>query len=146
MDYGVQLGRRFRALKTWIALRTFGAKGIRERLRSHIALAQRLEADLAPRAGRRDRSRPVPFSVVVFRFAPAGLSEPERDALNQRILEAVNREGRFFISHAVVKGRYALRAAIGSLRTEERHLDAFLESLRAARAAAETVKSSEPVI
>jgi aromatic-L-amino-acid decarboxylase len=64
--------------------------------------------------------------------------------LNQRILEEVNREGRFFISHAVVKGRYVLRAAIGSLRTEERHLDAFLESLRSARAAVETVSSLNP--
>ena len=143
MDYGVQLGRRFRALKTWIALRTFGATGIRERLRAHIALALRLEADLGREADV-EIAAPVPFSVVVFRFAPAGLSEPERDALNQRILEAVNREGRFFISHAVVKGRYVLRAAIGSLRTEERHLDAFLHSLRAARAAAETGKSPNP--
>ena len=139
MDYGVQLGRRFRALKTWITLRTFGATGIRERLRAHIALAQRLEADLR-REPDVEILAPVPFSVVVFRFAPSDLSEPERDALNQRVLEAVNREGRFFISHAVVKGRYVLRAAIGSLRTEERHLDSFLESVRAARAATETLK------
>ena len=60
MDYGIQLGRRFRALKTWIMLRTFGAKGLRERLRSHIDLALRLEADLRPRAGRRD-PRPGPL-------------------------------------------------------------------------------------
>ena len=139
MDYGVQLGRRFRALKTWITLRTFGATGIRERLRAHIALAERLEADLR-REPDVEILAPVPFSVVVFRYAPSDLSEPERDALNQRVLEAVNREGRFFISHAVVKGRYVLRAAIGSLRTEERHLDAFLESVRAARAAVETLK------
>lgn len=143
MDYGVQLGRRFRALKTWIALRTFGATGVRERLRGHLALALRLEADLR-REPDVEILAPVPFSVVVFRYAPAGLPEPERDALNQRVLEAVNREGRFFISHAVVKGRYALRAAIGSLRTEERHLDAFLESLRAARAAVETVERPNP--
>ena len=87
---------------------------------------------------------PVLFSVVVFRFAPAGLTEAQRDALNQRVLEEVNREGRSFISHGVVKGRYALHAAIGSLRTEERHLDAFLASLRSARAAAETAKSPNP--
>ena len=107
--------------------------------RAHIALAERLEADLR-REPDVEILAPVPFSVVVFRYAPSDLSEPERDALNQRVLEAVNREGRFFISHAVVKGRYVLRAAIGSLRTEERHLDAFLESVRAARAAVETLK------
>ncbi len=143
MDYGIQLGRRFRALKTWIMLRTFGAKALRERLRSHVDLALRLEADLR-REPDVELLAPVLFSVVVFRFAPAGLSEPERDALNQRVLEAVNRDGRSFISHGVVKGKYALHAAVGSLRTEERHLDAFLDSLRSARDLAETVKSPSP--
>ncbi len=143
MDYGIQLGRRFRALKTWIMMRTFGAKALRERLRSHLDLALRLERDLRNEPDV-ELLAPVLFSVVVFRFAPAGLSEPERDALNQRVLEEVNRDGRSFISHGVVKGKYALHAAVGSLRTEERHLDAFLQSLRAARAFAETVKSPSP--
>ena len=143
MDYGIQLGRRFRALKTWIMLRTFGAKGLRERLRSHIDLALRLEADLR-REPDVEILAPVPFSVVVFRFAPASLSEPERDALNQRVLEEVNREGRFFISHGVVKGRYALHAAIGSLRTEERHVAGLLESLRSARARPKSLKLRRP--
>jgi aromatic-L-amino-acid decarboxylase len=133
MDYGIQLGRRFRALKTWILMRTFGAKGLRERLRSHIDLALQLEERLR-REPDVELLAPVLFSVVVFRFAPPGLSEPERDALNQGILETVNRDGRSFISHGIVKGRYALHVALGSLRTEERHLDAFLESLRSARA------------
>jgi aromatic-L-amino-acid decarboxylase len=143
MDYGIQLGRRFRALKTWIMLRTFGAKGLRERLRGHIDLALRLEASLR-REPDVEVLAPVLFSVVVFRFAPAPLSEPERDALNQRVLETVNREGRFFISHGVVKGRYALHAALGSLRTEERHVDALLDTLRRARASIETVATSKP--
>jgi aromatic-L-amino-acid decarboxylase len=131
MDYGIQLGRRFRALKTWIMMRTFGAKALRERLRSHVDLALRLERDLRSEPDV-ELLAPVLFSVVVFRFAPAGLSEPERDALNQRVLEAVNREGRSFISHGVVKGRYALHAALGSLRTEERHVEGLVESLRRA--------------
>lgn len=145
MDYGIQLGRRFRALKAWIMMRTFGAKALRERLRSHVDLALRLERDLRSEPDV-EVLAPVLFSVVVFRFAPAGLSEPERDALNQRVLEAVNRDGRSFISHGVVKGKYALHAAIGSLRTGERHLATFLEALRAARKAAEseTVKSPNP--
>jgi aromatic-L-amino-acid decarboxylase len=142
MDYGIQLGRRFRALKAWIMLRTFGARGLRERLRSHIDLAALLEAELR-REPDVEILAPVLFSVVVFRFAPAGLSEPGRDALNQRVLEEVNREGRFFISHGVVKGRYALHAAIGSLRTEERHVAALLQSLRSARAAAEVAETAK---
>ncbi len=143
MDYGIQLGRRFRALKAWIMMRTFGTRGLRERLRSHIELARRLETDLR-REPDVEILAPVPFSVVVFRFAPAPLSEPERDALNQRVLEEVNREGRFFVSHGVVKGRYAIHVAIGSLRTEERHVAGLLESLRSARATAETGMAPSP--
>ena len=143
MDYGIQLGRRFRALKAWIMMRTFGARALRERLRSHVDLALRLERDLRNEPDV-ELLAPVLFSVVVFRFAPAGLTEPERDALNQRVLEAVNRGGRSFLSHGVVKGKYALHAAIGSLRTEERHLDALLDALRSARVLAETVTSPSP--
>jgi len=143
MDYGIQLGRRFRALKAWIMMRTFGARALRERLRSHVDLALRLERDLRNEPDV-ELLAPVLFSVVVFRFAPAGLTEPERDALNQRVLEAVNRDGRSFLSHGVVKGKYALHAAIGSLRTEERHLDALLDALRSARVLAETVTSPSP--
>ncbi len=138
MDYGVQLGRRFRALKAWIALRTFGAAGVRERLRAHLDLARQLEEVLRSRADV-EIVAPVPFSVVVFRFTGTGLSPEEEDALNRGILERVNEDGRFFISHAVVRGRFVLRAAFGSLRTEPRHVTAFVgvleEAARASRKA-----------
>jgi len=79
MDYGIQLGRRFRALKAWITMRTFGAKALRERLRSHIDLALQLEERLR-RGPDVEILAPVLFSVVVFRFAPAGLRAGARRA------------------------------------------------------------------
>jgi aromatic-L-amino-acid decarboxylase len=116
MDYGLQLGRRFRALKLWFVLRYFGAEGLRERLREHIALAQEF-ATWIESATRWEVLAPHPFSVVCFRYAPPGASEQELEAINAGILEAVNATGRVFLSHTKLGERYALRMAIGNLRT-----------------------------
>lgn len=129
MDYGLQLGRRFRALKLWFVLRYFGAQGLRERLRSHIDLAQEfagwLQADpdweiLAPH----------PFSVVCFRFAPPGRTQAQLEPLNAAIMEAVNATGEVFLSHTKLGERYALRLAIGNLRTTREDVAAAWELLR----------------
>jgi aromatic-L-amino-acid decarboxylase len=136
MDYGIQLGRRFRALKMWMALRAFGASGVRARLRAHVALARSLRGVLEREPGV-EIAAPSPFSVVAFRVTAGGLSPGEEDALNARILARINADGRAFISHALVKGRYTLRVAIGNVRTERRHVQTFLQVFREA-AAAET--------
>lgn len=122
MDYGVALGRRFRALKLWFVLRSFGMSGIGERLRRHVALA-RAFAQRIDRAPHWQRMAPVPFSTVVFRYAPPDLSPEAQDALNERILERVNASGRVFLSHTRLDGRLCLRLAIGNLRTEEAHVE-----------------------
>jgi aromatic-L-amino-acid decarboxylase len=75
---------------------------------------------------------PVPFSLVCFRYAPPGLSEAERDALNERVLAAVNASGRAFLSHTRLNGRYVLRLAVGNIRTERRHVAEAWALLRAA--------------
>jgi aromatic-L-amino-acid decarboxylase len=131
MDYGIQLGRRFRALKMWIALRTLGARGIRAALRDHIAMARELRATLEKEPDV-TIAAPTPFSVVAFRWAPARLSPEEADEANRRILARINEDGRSFISHAMVRGRYVLRVAIGNFRTERRHLERFVAALREA--------------
>ena len=129
MDYGIQLGRRFRALKMWMTLRAFGVEGVREIVRKHLALARRLKDELEKIPGIAIVA-PAPFSVVAFRWAPQGLPPGEADAANLRILEAVNADGRSFISHTAVGGRVVLRAAVGSARTEWRHLERFLDALK----------------
>ncbi|MEO8259022.1 MAG: pyridoxal-dependent decarboxylase [Acidobacteriota bacterium] len=131
MDTGVQLGRRFRALKLWMVLRSFGARGIRDRLSAHIQLA----ADLAARIDAHpdfERMAPVPFSVVCFRWRPAGRSLPdaELNAANQRLTEAVNATGEVFLSNTRLHGRVALRIAIGHLDTSERHVRRAWELLQ----------------
>ncbi|OFW30066.1 MAG: amino acid decarboxylase [Acidobacteria bacterium RIFCSPLOWO2_02_FULL_65_29] len=123
MDTGVQLGRRFRALKLWMILRSFGARGIRDHLGRHIALAQQLAGwvDAHPDF---ERLAPVPLSVVCFRWKPAtrSLTEAELDAANGRLVDEVNRTGDVFVSTARVAGHVAIRIAIGHLRTTEVHV------------------------
>ncbi|GAC1653926.1 MAG: aspartate aminotransferase family protein [Candidatus Dormibacteraceae bacterium] len=109
MDYGSALGRRFRSLKLWFVLRAFGLEGARERIAAHIAWAQELASwlDADPDF---EVLAPSPFSTVVFRFRGS-------DAENEAIEERVHATGEAFISHTRVGGRYALRIAIGNLRT-----------------------------
>jgi aromatic-L-amino-acid/L-tryptophan decarboxylase len=123
MDTGVQLGRRFRALKLWMVLRAFGARGIRAHLARHLELAAELASwvDGHPDF---ERLAPVPLSVVCFRWKPHGgtLSEAALDAANERLLDAVNRQGDVFLSHTRIDGRLALRVAIGHIRTHQAHV------------------------
>ncbi len=116
MDYGLQLGRRFRALKLWFAIREYGVRGLQTRLRAHIALAQEFAAWLAAEP-EWEILAPHPLSVVCYRYAPAGLDDARRDALNDAILAAVNADGRIMISATKLHGRTALRLAIGNERT-----------------------------
>ena len=123
MDTGVQLGRRFRALKLWMVLRHFGADGIRRRLAEHMRLA-RLFADRVDASDVFERLAPVPFSVVCFRARPAELADDRAalDDLNARLLDGVNATGDVFLSHTRLDGRFALRLAVGHIRTTERHV------------------------
>ncbi len=83
MDYGVQLGRRFRALKLWMIIRAFGVDGLADRLRRHCALA-RTFAEWVRATDDWELMAPVPFSLVCFRYAPRGTSEAARDAMRTR--------------------------------------------------------------
>jgi aromatic-L-amino-acid decarboxylase len=126
MDYGIQLGRRFRALKLWMVLRAFGSEGLRQHLRAHIALAQRFQGWIEESPDF-ELLAPVPFSVVCFRQHPCGLPENgETEAylnrLNERLLDSVNRTGEVFLSHTQLNGRFTLRLAIGNVRTTEAHV------------------------
>ncbi len=134
MDYGVQLGRRFRALKLWMVVRAFGAEGLAARLRQQMVMAREF-AEWVDATPDWERVAPVPFSLVCFRYAPAGTSEAEREALNAAILERVNASGRAYLSHTKLNGRYVLRLAIGNMRTEPRHVSDAWRLLREAAAA-----------
>jgi aromatic-L-amino-acid/L-tryptophan decarboxylase len=115
MDTGIQLGRRFRALKLWMVLRHFGAEGIRARLAEHIRLAARF-ASWIDASSDFERTAPAPFSVVCFRARAT-------DEFNERLLNRLNGSGEIFLSHTKLDGRYTLRLAIGNLHTTERHVE-----------------------
>lgn len=123
MDTGIQLGRRFRALKLWTVLRYFGAAGIRKRLAEHMRLAK-LFASWVDGSSAFERLAPAPLSVVCFRAARLGpaMTEEQTDQLNERILDRVNRSGEVFLSHTRIDGRFVLRLAIGHIRTTEHHV------------------------
>jgi aromatic-L-amino-acid decarboxylase len=114
MDTGIQLGRRFRALKLWMVLRHFGADGIRARLSEHIRLAQLFARWVDSSAGF-ERTAPVPFSVVCFRARGT-------DEFNAALLDRLNASGEVFLSHTKLNGRFTLRLAIGNLHTTEHHV------------------------
>ena len=116
MDTGIQLGRRFRALKLWMVIRHFGAAGLRAHLSEHMRLAQ-LFAAWVRASETFELAAPVPFSVVCFRLR----AQADDDA-HARILETVNASGDVFLSHTKLDGRYVLRLAIGNIRTDERHV------------------------
>jgi len=130
MDTGVQLGRRFRSLKLWMILRSFGARAIRERLTEHIRLAQVFASWVDAHADF-ERLAPVPFSVVCFRWNPADRTLPpaDLDAANERLLDLVNQTGDVFLSHTKLREGVALRLAIGHMDTTERHIKRALDLL-----------------
>jgi aromatic-L-amino-acid decarboxylase len=120
-EYQPQLGRRFRALKLWILIRSFGLEGLRSRIAEHLALAAGLRGWIAADPDW-ELLAPTPFSTVCFRYHPAGIGESTLDEVNAAVMDAVNRTGEVFLSHTRLSGRFTIRLSIGNLRTEERHV------------------------
>jgi aromatic-L-amino-acid decarboxylase len=124
MDYGVPLGRRFRALKLWFVMRYYGREGLANILRAHVALAQELAAQVDADS-RFERTAPTPFSVVCFRYKGT-------DDENKQIQERVNSTGEIFISGTVLNDRYTLRIAIGNQATQRSHVQRAWELIHEA--------------
>jgi aromatic-L-amino-acid decarboxylase len=122
MDWGVQLGRRFRALKLWFVIRSFGIEGMIGILREHCRLAREFASwvDADPDF---ERLAPVPFSVVCFRYHPKGIAdEGKLEHMNAQIIDRINTTGEAFLSHTKLNGRYTIRLAIGNIATAEKHV------------------------
>ena len=136
MNYSIALGRRFRALKLWFVIRNFGVDGLRSLIREHIRIARKL-AEWIDDDPEFERMAEANFSTVVFRHCPPGMSATELDAHNARLVERVLATREVFLSHTRVRGKYALRIAIGNIHTTEEHVRHALELVReAARAEA----------
>jgi aromatic-L-amino-acid decarboxylase len=132
-DYGVQLGRRFRALKLWMIIRYFGAAGLAARIREHCRLAK-LFASWIEESTDWEMMAPTPFALVCFRAHPRLHDETpgeskDLDALNEAIMHSVNATGKAFLSHTKLNGKLTLRLSIGNIRTTERHVRQVWELL-----------------
>jgi aromatic-L-amino-acid decarboxylase len=130
-DWGIPLGRRFRALKGWLHLLDEGVDAMQARLRRDLEHARWLAAEVDRTPGW-ERLAPVPFQTVTLRHAPAGLAEPSLTAHNLAIAAAVNQGGAAYLTPSVLKGRQTLRVSCGSATTERRHVEALWAALRAA--------------
>jgi aromatic-L-amino-acid decarboxylase len=131
MDWGVQLGRRFRALKLWFIIRSFGVDGLASRLREHCRLAREF-ASWVDADNEFERLAPVPFSVVCFRYHPDGISdETMLEQMNANIIAHVNATGEAFLSHTKLNGRYSIRIAIGNIATTGKHIQRAWELVQA---------------
>ncbi len=120
MDYGIQLGRRFRSLKLWFIMRYFGQQGMIERIREHCRLA-RMFALWVDDSESFETLAPVPFALVCFRACPKNVED--LDNLNEKIKNAVNESGEAYISHTKLNDKFTLRVSIGNIRVEERHIE-----------------------
>jgi aromatic-L-amino-acid/L-tryptophan decarboxylase len=129
MDYGIQLGRRFRSLKLWFIIRYFGVEGLAARIDNHIELAKEIkdwiEADKSF-----ELMAPVPFSTVCFRYNPGNKNEKELNLLNENLLEKINSSGKLFLSHTKLNRKFVIRLTIGSIRHERRHVEEAWELIK----------------
>jgi aromatic-L-amino-acid/L-tryptophan decarboxylase len=129
-DYGVELSRRLRALKVWLTLQYYGSRRIAQAISEDNALAAYL-GEMVSKAEDFELLAPVELSICCFRYVPErGMSDAELDRLNERIMEAVQKGGRAYLSNATVNGRFALRACITNFRTTKSDIDETLAAVR----------------
>ena len=136
-DWGIPLGRRFRALKLWFIIREQGVSGLQKRLRRDIANARWLAEKVAATPGWRVVA-PVPLQTVCVRHEPEGLEGEALDAHTTAWVEAVNRSGAAYLTPAVLDGRWMVRVSIGALATEEADVAAVWAAMREAAEGAST--------
>jgi aromatic-L-amino-acid decarboxylase len=129
-DWGIQLGRRFRALKLWFVIRSYGVEGLRTKLRDHLRWAQEFK-EWVEKDPDFEILAPVPLNTVCFRFNPwgEGASAEDLERLNKAVLDEVNRSGRIFITHTKLKGDFSLRLCVGQTQTQRHHVREAWEAL-----------------
>jgi aromatic-L-amino-acid decarboxylase len=129
-DWGVPLGRRFRALKLWSVIRTYGTEGLQEKVRYHIHIASELKKMISEESDF-EILAPVIISVVCFRYKPQGYSEEEINALNEKLNHQLNDTGKLYLSHTVLNGRYTLRMVTAQTNVRLEHVERAWKLIRA---------------
>jgi aromatic-L-amino-acid decarboxylase len=131
-DWGIPLGRRFRALKLWFVIRHFGIKGLQEKIRGHMELAKEFQSWLGEDP-RFEVMAPLTISLVCFRYHPSHgkFAEEELEQMNKDLMDELNGSGKMFITHTKLKGKFALRLCIGQTNTTREHVRKAWEGIRA---------------
>ncbi len=122
-DWGIQLGRRFRALKLWFVIRSYGVEGLQKLVRHHLSLAAALRARVES-SGDFELLAPMSLNLLCFRYHPKGIDGLDQlNAINERLLEAVNATGKIYITHTKLNGAYTLRMVIAQTQVTESDVD-----------------------
>ena len=129
-DWSVPLGRRFRALKLWFVIRSYGVEGLQAMLRKHIDLARAAAAELAAEADF-EVLAPARLALFCLRYRPAGVDDAVAlDRLNETLINRLNDSGRVYLTQTRLNGTYVIRFQVGQTATERRHVAAALELIR----------------
>jgi aromatic-L-amino-acid decarboxylase len=129
-DWGIPLGRRFRALKLWSVIRSYGTIELQNKVRSHIAFASKLK-ELILKEPDFEVLAPVIINVVCFRYKPAGVREEEINKLNESLNHSLNDSGMIYLSHTVISGNYSLRMVTGQTNVTFEHVEKAWELIKA---------------
>lgn len=140
-DWGIPLGRRFRALKLWAVIRSYGVEGLQSAIREHLRLAKML-AGLVEADGRFELMAPVPLNTVCFRYKPAATGDDEADILNEKINHALNDTGKIYLTHTKIDGRYVLRMVTAQTNLTEHHVLKAWDLIRETASAVSSQHSS----
>jgi aromatic-L-amino-acid decarboxylase len=135
-DWGIPLGRRFRALKLWMVIRSFGIEGLRNRIRDHIGYARKLAVMIEDEPDFELVVRPV-LNTVCFRYSPPGIDVKTLNAINESLNHRLNDSGKIYLTHTSLEGRYTLRMVVSQTNVTEEHVMAAWDLIKSeARAAA----------
>ena len=129
-DWGIPLGRRFRALKLWLLIREQGVQGLQKRLRRDLEHARWLAAQIDDTSGWH-RLAPVPFQTVCVRHVPPGLSAEALDAHTLAWVRRINESGRAYLTPAMLDNQWMVRVSFGVEATEHEHVAALWRQMRA---------------
>jgi aromatic-L-amino-acid decarboxylase len=129
-DWGIPLGRRFRALKLWFVIREFGVKGLQEKVRNHLKLAKKI-MDLVVKHPTFELMAPVPLNTICFRYHPTGIEDTETlNALNTELLQKLNNSGKLYMTHTKLNGEYTLRMVTAQTNVSEKHVENAWEIIK----------------
>lgn len=129
-DWGVPLGRRFRALKLWFVIRNFGLKGLQEILRHHLQLSQQLKENII-KSDDFEIMAPVPLNTICFRYHPSGINDTtELNKMNEALMHQLNESGKVYFTHTRLNGNYVIRFVIGQTNVTEKHIKNAWEMIK----------------